>query len=239
MLCLCKIYSKKCLVQHVLPEKSTQPEPVLAATQHTCPLPKARFWAGISSCHPAADCHNLTLLHDTFPCPGWRVKRCQGTSELLTFPHENEDFWVLYLSGPGGNTGNLKRGDWGGLAALSPLLLCFQISFPWRKMTAVVGNGCSGQQAPGVCLPHVCWLRDPAGCNREGLVALAQGLCREGFVSLLWLRLTRCLSTERAQGCCLHHCIFSGLDTVVSRWPCCLAEHPMVRVNILPFARFH
>lgn len=56
----------------------------------------AQFWAGISSCHSAADCHDLASLH-TSPCPGWRVRRCQGASELLMFPYENEAFWIFWV----------------------------------------------------------------------------------------------------------------------------------------------
>lgn len=137
MLCLCKIYNKKCLVQHVLSKKSTQPEPVLAPTEHACPVPQARFWAGISSCHPAANCHNLATLHNTTPCPGSRARRCHGASELLTFPHENEDFWILYLSGPGGHAGNLERGDWGGLAAFPP---CWQTCCSHLKSPSLGGK---------------------------------------------------------------------------------------------------
>lgn len=50
----------------------------------------------------------------------------------------------------------------------------------------------------------------------EGPVALAHGLCWEGFVSLLWLHLTRYLSTEGVQGYWLQHQISSGLGTVAS-----------------------
>lgn len=222
------------------------------AGMHTCPVLQARFWAKISSCHPAADCHNLAALHNTSSCAGWRARRCHGASELLMFPYENKDFWILHLSGPGGNVGTLKCGDWwsGSLSSkLTSLLLSSPNSFSWRKMTAVVGKGCSTQWGPGMCLPHTCLLRVSAGSSRDRLVTLAHGLCLEGSVSLLLLCLTRYLSTEGAKRCCPQHHVSSGLGTAVSQLLCCSAEHPArylaetspddVFADLLPHQHFH
>lgn len=90
MPCLYKIYNKKCLVQHVLTEKSTQPEPALAPTQHTCPTPWARVWAGISSCYTAADSCSSAAFCGESPCPS-----AKGQTNCLCFPVKMRTIWEL------------------------------------------------------------------------------------------------------------------------------------------------
>lgn len=183
MFCLCKIYNKKCLVQHVLPEKSTLPESctgthsahlslflpdseqkyhlvTLQLTAKTClPFitPTLVLAEGQGGAMEQVNCSCFPMKMRPFGYSEWPWQECR-----------EPEAWGLRW------TGSL-------CSKLTALLISPEISFPWRKMTAVVGKGCSILQGPGMCSPHICLLQDPPGCNREGLVSVVQGLCQEGY----------------------------------------------------------
>lgn len=100
MLCLCKIYNKKCLVQHVLPEKSKQPE--------SC--------AGTHSAHLALpdseqEYHSATTWLSFTP-PLVLAERQGGATEQVNcscFPKKMRP--LGHSDGPGRNAGNLKHGS--------------------------------------------------------------------------------------------------------------------------------
>lgn len=204
------------------------------------PLP-ARFWAGIPSCHSAADFHNLASPHNTSPCPGWSVKRCHGASELLMFPYENEAFWIVWvvLAGMQETWSAGIEGVWqpllhaGSLADLNWNLLpmeendccCWEGLLHSARFWDVLSShlpaaGSSWVQQRGACF-----------CSPWALPGRV--------LNLPWLCRTRYLSTEGAQAAVFNisyplvwvqwsaHCYASGR---ASRWATCLS---------LLFARFH
>lgn len=163
MPCLCKIYNKRCLVQHVLPEKSTQLEHALEHTQHICPVPQARLWAEISSCCPVADCHSLAAVCDGSPSPACGAQSAKGRANccarswkwglldiirvLLWQEHRKDTTW-----------------GWGGLAAfcrcwqahcllLEPASLREKWMLLWWAVQPVLG--CALLMSPLV-LPYLC-----------------------------------------------------------------------------------
>lgn len=211
---------------------------VLALTQHTCPcscqilsrnlilplcsrLPRL----GFPSQHLP-----LSWLMEQVNCSCFPMKvRPFGYSQWSWQECRKPEAWGLRWSG------SL-------CSMLAALLISSEISFPWRKMTAVVGNGCSIQQGPGMCFPHVCLLQDLASCNREEFVPVAHGLCQEGF----WvshgfvLPDTRLQKEPRLLSSTSHILWFgcSGQPIAVL-----VAEHPVrflsERECCLLFARFH
>lgn len=206
----------------------------------TLVLVPARFWAEISSCHSAADCQNLSPLHNTHPGPGWRARRCHGASELLMFPHENEAFWIFWVA-LAGMQGTWSMGievDW------KPLLQADSLAdLTWNLLPMEENDCCCWEgllhstRSWDVLSSHL-----PAAgstwVQQRGACFCGPGALPGGVLSLSRLFPTRYLPTEGARLLTSTSQI-SGLSAVVSPllWLCqsILSE---TGCSLL-FARFH
>lgn len=137
---------------------------------------------------------NIILLHCSWQlqlsCLLWWVPLpfSQGTNKLLVLPCENEDHLGVVLEGTqkSWNVGMQRSGSLS--PKLAGLLLSSQLPIPQKKMTALVGMGCSIQLLSACCgvwlnaaeRGLLCW---PIGSARKGLWVSC------GFVlpgNLLW-----------------------------------------------------